>query len=484
MKLDRAPTSAPKLRRRAFFAAPLGLLACQPTRAPREGAKRVVVVGAGLAGLAVAHALRRRGIDVLVLEAQDRPGGRISTLRSPWTEGLYVEQGATHVVPEPNLLALLAFAGVELTYARPRRDLARASVARGARSVRAADAEPPAPPGFTDDERRLGFIGGLQHYLPEATKADPTVAWPPPELAHLDAVDGVTLLRQRGASDAWIAEFGAAHFGESLDRISGAFVVREIAALQRDIERPGKSARIAGGSDVFPRKLAALLGDAVRYRAEVKSIDAGTTGARVEAIIDGRREHVDAARVVCALPYTALRHVAIGRLSPLKARAIAEQPMVSVVRGYLGVDERVWLAHGESADVETDLPIGAVRDETQLQTEAKGAVLGAYLSGERARAIAALDEVTRARELVDGARAALPDVEGHLGTVAWKSWDADPYARGAYAWFRPGQMREFGAALYAPEGRVHFAGDHVSYRPGFMHGALASAARVVAEITA
>lgn len=476
-----------KVLRRSFLAAPLGLLGCHPAKVPRDTAsssKRVVVVGAGLAGLAVAHGLRRKGIDVLVLEAQDQPGGRISTLRAPWTDGLYVEQGATHVVPEPNLLAWLAFAGVELTYARPRRDLARATVEGGARTVLAAGAEPPPTPGFTDEERRLGFPGGLRHYLPEAAKADPTVAWPPPELAHLDAIDGVTLLRQRGASDAWITDFGTGHFGEPLARISGAFVVREVAALLRDLERPGKGARIAGGSDVFPKKLAALLGDAVRYRAHVKSIDAGATGVRLDAIVEGRHERIDGARVVCALPYTALRHVEVGKLSALKARAIAEQPMVSVVRGYLAVDERVWLARGESADTETDLPIGSVRDETQLQAGAKGAILGAYLSGERARALAGLDDRARARLFVEGAKAAVPDVDGHLGRLAWKSWDADPFARGAYAWFRPGQMRELGASLYEPEGRVHFAGDHVSYRPGFMHGALASAARVVAEITA
>lgn len=63
-----------------------------------------------------------------------------------------------------------------------------------------------------------------------------------------------------------------------------------------------------------------------------------------------------------------------------------------------------------------------------------------------------------------------------------KCWDEDPFARGAYAWFRPGQMAELGRMLASVEGRVHFAGDHTSHRPGWMHGALASSKRVVKEV--
>src|SRR5438128_11069829 len=57
---------------------------------PRAG--RVIVVGAGLAGLAAAHELTRAGVEVTVLEARDRPGGRVHTLREPFSDGLYAEE--------------------------------------------------------------------------------------------------------------------------------------------------------------------------------------------------------------------------------------------------------------------------------------------------------------------------------------------------------------------------------------------------------
>ena len=68
-----------------------------PVRAGGGVKKRVIVIGAGLAGLCAAYKLDARGHDVTVLEAQDRPGGRVHTLRSPFSGGLYAEAGASRI---------------------------------------------------------------------------------------------------------------------------------------------------------------------------------------------------------------------------------------------------------------------------------------------------------------------------------------------------------------------------------------------------
>ncbi len=64
------------------------------------------------------------------------------------------------------------------------------------------------------------------------------------------------------------------------------------------------------------------------------------------------------------------------------------------------------------------------------------------------------------------------------------AWDADPWSRGDYAWFRPGQMHALLPHLATVEGRIHFAGDHTSSRPGWMQGALDSGLRAAAEVAA
>ena len=64
----------------------------------RRGApKKVIIIGAGLAGLSAAYELTQAGHDVTVLEARTRPGGRVLTLRDPFAEGLYAEAGATRI---------------------------------------------------------------------------------------------------------------------------------------------------------------------------------------------------------------------------------------------------------------------------------------------------------------------------------------------------------------------------------------------------
>ncbi len=79
----------------ALYGAPLDLRTGSPKPMERKGAaKRVIVVGAGLAGLSAAYELTQAGHDVTILEAQMRPGGRVLTLREPFSDGLYAEAGA------------------------------------------------------------------------------------------------------------------------------------------------------------------------------------------------------------------------------------------------------------------------------------------------------------------------------------------------------------------------------------------------------
>src|SRR4030095_14939196 len=63
----------------------------------RAAPQRVIVVGAGMAGLATALGLIEKGHDVTVLEARTRPGGRVHTIREPFADGLYAEGGAMQV---------------------------------------------------------------------------------------------------------------------------------------------------------------------------------------------------------------------------------------------------------------------------------------------------------------------------------------------------------------------------------------------------
>lgn len=443
------------------------------------------MLGAGIAGLAVATDLAARGFDVMVLEAQSRPGGRVLTIRSPFPEGLYVEAGATHVTADPDLLALVATAGVSLVRPKPPRGLVSIAIARGERLRLGEDEDPPAPYPYSEEERKLGFMGRLEKYFALVKGVDPASPWPPPALARHDLQTGVQLLTELGASPGYVQGFGGGLIAERLSEVSGAFVLREMAGFFRDVALPRETGgRIAGGSDRLPHALAEKLGARVVLSAEVQRITQDEHGARVTFVRGGEVQHVDADRVVCTIPYSVLRHLEIApALSAAKRRVVHEMVMVSYARVLTQLDRRFWNLRGESGDAETDLPLGDVKDETKSLPGIAG-VLGASLTGDTARRLSALSEPDRVRAFVDHVDKVHPGARSHLVSGLTKCWDEDRFARGAFAWFRPRQLTELGAAITSAEGRIHFAGDHTSHRPGWMHGAVASAKRAVAEILA
>jgi monoamine oxidase len=81
----------------SFTAFPMALFPMQGTLERKNTAKKIIIIGAGLAGLSAAYELTQAGHDVIVLEAQKRPGGRVRTLRDPFPDGLYVDAGATRI---------------------------------------------------------------------------------------------------------------------------------------------------------------------------------------------------------------------------------------------------------------------------------------------------------------------------------------------------------------------------------------------------
>src|SRR5713226_8224533 len=144
-------------------------------------AKKILVIGAGLSGLVAAYELTQAGHDVTVLEAQMRPGGRVLTLREPFSDGLYAEAGAARIpdnhdvtlhyvkhfgltlVPfYPDKLSMVYLIGGKRIKCRSWSDLDLSKV----------------PLNLTAEERRLGMSGLLQKYLGDALNeiGDPRTA--------------------------------------------------------------------------------------------------------------------------------------------------------------------------------------------------------------------------------------------------------------------------------------------------------------------
>jgi monoamine oxidase len=450
--------------------------------ASATAAESVIVVGAGLAGLACAYRLMTRGQRVLLLEATERAGGRICTLRQPWRDGLFVEAGASHLVPDPALLALLGELELPVESRPAAQKLGRVRLFSNQRRVLPPGVKPPREHPLSAAEEALGEDALMDHYFAEAKTYDPTAALPTRLLA-LDDVSGAEYLRRQGASPGFLHDVdGMLGVGDAgLEGMSGLWLVHSWAQILREI-RLGPSRRIAGGFDRLPNELARRLGERIVYRARVVAVAQNQASVSVTFERAGERMTSSAERVVFAIPPPLLRSLPVTpALSTEKQRALKELPLESVTRVWLETERRFWLERGESGRVDTDLALGPVRDESEGDAGVAG-MLGFYVTRAEARRLAKLSEPERIQAMLAFAERAHPGLRQHFVVGASKSWDSEPFQRGAYAYFKPGQVRALAPHLGSPEGRCHFCGDHTSQRPGFMHGALASAWRVLTEL--
>jgi monoamine oxidase len=447
----------------------------------------VVIVGAGFSGLVIAYRLMQRGVPVRVLEASARAGGRIRTMRG-FPDGTYVEAGALHIVAEPALVALLVELGMD-SPPRPPRPALSTITYFGARVVTPAGQEPPDGVTFNARERGDGYRATMARYFAPADQLTPamrrSMQWSR-ELAALDRVTCADYLRGLGASPGFLAEAdNLLQLGDGVEQMSALDAMRVIAAIDEEQTWtvPGDhNGRIAGGTDQIVRALVGRLGDRVALSTVVERLEHDARGATL-VIRDAQGRHrLDAARVVLTMPAPAMRAIDVAPgWSAAKARAIGELELTPVTRIWIASDHRYWLDRNEGGSAYTDLPTGTVRDETAMQP-GPAAVLGTYAWGARGRTLGALDDAQRVAALVADVERVHPGIAGHLAHGTSLAWHNEPYLRGAYATFKPGQLTELAPALAAREGVVHFAGCGTSYRPGFLHGALSSATRVLDEL--
>jgi monoamine oxidase len=470
----------------AFSLSSLRAGAFSQSKLERKGpARKVIIVGAGLAGLSAAYELRRAGHDVTVLEAQARAGGRVFTLRAPFSDNLYAEAGAMFI-PDTHDLTLHYIKEFDLPLdLRTTSGLSSVDYVRGKRIVLSEDARIEPLFNLTPEEQRLGTGGLWQKCEPESVfqelgnPADPN--WSVESVKKYDRMSYRDFLRSGGASEEAVSlmTLGWADiWGDGLASVSALTILRD-KLYQISSE---KSYIIRGGNDLLPRAFAARLAENIRYGSPVVKVEQNARGVRVTFLQAGTHQSIEADRLVFAIPFSVLRRIEISpRFSPEKQRAVNELPYFSAARVSLQSRNRFWVAAGLSGFGRTDLPIANLFDMTANQPGVRG-ILQTYLGGARARQVTALKEGERIRYVLQQVEQVFPGIRENFEVGVSKCWDEDEWARGASSWYRPGQMSELWPHIARPEGKVHFAGDHTSAWIRWMQGALHSGNRVAREV--
>lgn len=449
----------------------------------KKAAHDVVVIGAGLAGLTAALELEAAGLDVIVLEAEQRVGGRIYSMQhlgsSAEAGGTYIGAGYARVIGAAEKF------GVRLIDVTPKLEFFREQdLALGEEIIRQRDwASHPVNPFPEADKEQLPWtyarVLAMRH-----NPLDAPGEWLAPELASAD-VSARSWLRGLGLGERAI-EIGYElnpSFGADADDVSALllFFRAAFSKAQRRLAPAGIVGYTAErGVQRIPEAMAAALRREVMLDAAAAGIESREDGAVVRTEQGGT---FAAAHVVCALPFGVLRRLAIEpALEGRQAEAVRTLPAQAITQVYLAPKSPFWERDGYSPSLFTDSAAGmvaAVRggaDGNEITT------LTAWVMGRKAAALDALAPAEAAHEVVAAIERIRPTARGQLELIGMKSWGADPRAAGAWAYFRPGEIQRFARAMGAAHGRIHFCGEHLALEGRGMEGAMESGARAAREI--
>ena len=444
--------------------------------------KRIIIIGAGLAGLSAAYELSTAGHDVIVLEARGRTGGRVLTLRQPFADGLYAEAGGTRISKSHRCATKYIEAFGLPTDPIPL-SADHISYIKGKRIGESDKLDDHLSINLFESEKRLSVLALWKQYiLPalERIRQTTDLNWNSGSIAAFDQLTFREFLTKQGASH------GAIHlltlgFSTLNEDVSALMVLRDIA-MESDA---WQWYTIQGGNDLLPRALASTLPNKIHYGMQVTRIEQSSTSVAITAL-DGLNEiAIMADFVICSVPLSVLRNIeVIPELSSSKQKAIRELEYASVARIYLQSRNRIWVEEGFSRLelASADLPISRIWDATYAQQGSRGILLG-YTFGKEAQRITAMPETERLSFALEHMGKVFPHLHENYERGVTKCWDDDKWAKGAFVCFKPGQMSSLPEQLASVEGRIHFAGEHTSKWSGWMEGALESGMRVAREIS-
>jgi len=440
----------------------------------------VIVVGAGLAGLAAARAVSAAGASVLVIEARDRVGGRV--LNHDIGDGKVVEVGGQWIGPTQDRLAELA------------REL-------GVQTF----------PTHASGDNLLEYGGSLRRYSGAIPRINPVVLvdvqqaqtrlnrlarkvpldapWKASKAAKLDGQTAATWMRRNMAtkSGRMLLELGVeavwAAQPEDMSLLHMLFYIHSAGSLELLFETEGgaQQDRFVGGSQLIPVRMAEGLGaERLALSAPVRRIEHGADGVTVHAdgvVARGRRA------IVAIAPTLAGRIAYDPPLSGYRDQLTQRMPLGTVAKCMAVYEEPFWRAEGLSGQATSERGPVRLMFDNSPPDGSPGVLLG-FLEGRHARELGRLAPEERRAAVIDcfarvfGPRAASP------AEYVERLWAEEEWTRGCYGCHMPtGGWTGYGPALRAPVGPLHWAGaEYAQVWNGYMDGAVRSGDAAAGEV--
>jgi monoamine oxidase len=441
----------------------------------------VVVIGAGLAGLAAARALAAEGAAVVVLEARDRVGGRV--LNHELGDGKVVEVGGQWIGPTQDRVAALAGElGVKTFPTHAVGD----NVIEYRGRLRRYQGETPSinPLVLVDVEQAQRRLNRMARRVPL------DAPWKAPHAQRLDGQTAAGWMRRNLGTDAGRMLLGLgieavwAAQPEDLSLLHVLFYVHSAGSVEMLFHTEGgaQQDRFVGGSQLIALRIAEELGERVVLGAPARRVEHGADGVTIHcdgALARGRQA------ILAIAPTLAGRLDYRPALSGFRDQLTQRMPMGTVVKCMAVYDEPFWRGEGLSGQGTSDTGPVKLTSDNSPPDGTPGVLLG-FLEGRHARELGRASAEERRAAVVEsfarlfGPRAAKPEA------YIEKLWAEEEFTRGCYGCHMPtGAWTGYGPALRPPIGPLHWAGaEYATVWNGYMDGAIRSGEASAREVLA
>lgn len=416
----------------------------------------VVIVGAGFSGLAAACQCRKLGMEVTVLEARSRVGGRVHSFTTDTPEQFVIELGAEWIgQSHTRMLQLCEEHKLPLLNNQMKTSL----------QYKGNFYNPEALAGKKDPQWELKWEQLKKQYaeLPEADRN-----------ARFDGMDWWRYLKLNNIPDFdldYRELADSTDFGESIRHVSAAAALSEYAAPDLVSQNNEMDLKIVGGNDLLAKKMAEKIGwNHIVLGQTVTKIVQPKAGKVTVTVANGKTYIAD--KVICTVPTFALRKIDWQPALPQRIVLATNALQYARINKHpIQFSKKFW--GSDDFDFLTDLPNHYFYHATIGQSAQKG-ILTSYTIGDKAALFGANGNNDQWNTvLIDEAmRQGFGDVRPFIEKQWNYHWGDDKYSFGAYALFRPGQWPSLQVALQKPFINVHFAGEHLADWQGFMEGAI------------
>ena len=441
----------------------------------------VVIVGAGLAGLAAARHLVAAGRSVVVLEARDRVGGRTYTTHLP--DGTFLDQGGQWIGPNQHRVTALAEElGIKTFYTYDTGNnieyhQGQSSVYAGAVSMR----DPSITMQAVETMLELNLL---------AQEVPLDAPWTAEKAAEWDAQTVASWSTANIASEDvryWLRLIVQSVFScepHDLSFLHFLFYVHSGGSLNElaSVTRGAQERRFSGGAQQLSIAMATALGESVVLNTPVSTI----TQDEGHVYVESDNMVVTAQHGIVAIPPTLAGRIRYRpKLPATRDQLTQRMPMGTVIKVHCCYDTSFWRDAGLSGQVGSDSGPVRITFDNSLENGTPGILLG-FIEGDDGR-------IWSQRTAEERRDAVLACMARYFGEGAKKpfayieqNWADEEYSRGCYAGYvPPGVLSVYGPALRTPIGRIHWAGtETATVWNGYMDGALQSGERAAAEILA